>query len=155
MRDALDAGTVSEYAEALRAGAKFPPIVVLFDGSDYWLADGFHRLEAHRQAELQEIETDVHDGSRRDAVLHAAGANAEHGLRRTSEDKKRAVLTLLRDAEWQQWSDRGIAGRVKVDHKTVGKYHRELNGEIPSRASAGSEHAMGPKRSERWQRARA
>ncbi len=131
VRFGLSPLTVSEYAEALPAGAKFPPIVVFFDGSEYWLADGFHRLEAHRQAGLQQIDADVHDGSRRDAMLYAAAANAEHGLRRTAEDKKRAVLILLRDPEWRQWSDREIAGRVKVDHKTVAKYRRKLNGEIP------------------------
>jgi hypothetical protein len=131
IREAVSPTTVSEYAEALRAGAKFPPIDVFFDGSRYWPADGFHRLEAHCQAGLQEIDAELHNGSRRDALLYAAGANAEHGLRRTSEDKKRAVLTLLRDPEWREWSDREIAGRVKVDHKTVGKYRRELNGEFP------------------------
>jgi uncharacterized ParB-like nuclease family protein len=131
MREALSPATVSEYAKALRAGAKFPPIDVFYDGSDYWPADGFHRLEAHHQAGLQEIDADVHDGTQRDAMLYAAGANADHGLRRSSEDKKRAVLTLLRDPEWRQWSDREIAGRVKVDHKTVAKYRRELDGEFP------------------------
>ncbi len=37
------------------------------------------------------------------------------------EDKRRAVMTLLQDVEWGQWSDREIAQRCKVEHKTVGK----------------------------------
>jgi len=34
-----------------------------------------------------------------DAVFNSVGANAEHGLRRTNADKRRAVLTLLNDDE--------------------------------------------------------
>jgi len=131
LRAADSKATVADYADAIREGAAFPPIVVFFDGHKYWLADGFHRLDAHREAGQQEIEADVRTGSKRDAILFAAGANAEHGLRRTTEDKRRAVLALLRDPEWCQWSDRDIAAKVKVDHKTVAKYRRDLNGEIP------------------------
>lgn len=29
-----------------------------------------------------------------------------HEMRRTNEDKRRAVRVLLEDAEWSQWSDR-------------------------------------------------
>jgi uncharacterized ParB-like nuclease family protein len=132
LRAADSKTTVADYADAIRGGAAFPPIVVFFDGDKYWLADGFHRLDAHREAGQQEIEADVRTGSKRDAILFAAGANAEHGLRRTTEDKRRAVLALLRDPEWRRWSDRSIAVNVKVDHKTVAKYRRELYGEIPT-----------------------
>ena len=37
---------VDDYAEQMTAGATFPPIVVFYDGTHYWLADGFHRLAA-------------------------------------------------------------------------------------------------------------
>ena len=42
----------------------------------------------------------VKAGTRRDAVLAAAGANAAHGLRRSAADKARAVDALLTDDEW-------------------------------------------------------
>ena len=104
-----DWGTVRDYAEAMREGAKFPPVIVISDGTRYWLADGFHRVHATRKAGLSEIEADVREGDRRDAVLFAMGANASHGKRRTNEDKRRAVRLLLNDPEWSQWSDREIA----------------------------------------------
>ena len=37
---------VKDYAELMRAGAAFPPVSVFYDGQDYWLADGFHRIRA-------------------------------------------------------------------------------------------------------------
>ena len=55
----LDAGTqiragvteevVSEYAERMLAGDQFPPADAFFDGKAYYLADGFHRVEASKR----------------------------------------------------------------------------------------------------------
>lgn len=136
LRAACSAATVAEYADALVAGAVFPPVTVFRDGAVYWLADGFHRFDAHRQAGRSEITADVRNGTKRDAILYAAAANADHGLRRTTDDKRRAIMALLSDPEWRVWSDREIATRTKTDHKTVGKLRKELagggvDGEIP------------------------
>jgi hypothetical protein len=121
-RAGLNQDKVNEYAERMAEGDKFPAVTVFYDGSAYWLGDGFHRHAAHRVAfpsGMVEIEAQVKQGTRRDAVLFACGANAEHGLQRTREDKQRAIETLLRDEEWGKWSDAEIARRVRVDHKTV------------------------------------
>ena len=64
----------------------------------------------------------------RDAKLFAAGANADHGLRRTQADKRSAILALLTDKEWRGWSDREIARRTATSDKTVAKVRRELSG---------------------------
>lgn len=110
---------VDEYAHAMQDGATFPPVVVFWDGSDYWLADGFHRIEAAARAGLETLPADVRQGTRRDAVLYACGANSAHGLRRTNADKRRAVETLLQDEEWRRWNDSEIGRRCRVDPETV------------------------------------
>lgn len=138
-RAALDPATVETYAEAARAGAEFPPVIVFHDGTDHWLADGFHRVAAHEAAEFEEIAAEIRPGTRRDAVLFACGANATHGLRRTSEDKRRAVLLLLGDAEWGQWSDREIARRANVGHPLVAELRR-LTGSSSSERTFRTKH---------------
>jgi hypothetical protein len=132
MRVEMHPETVADYAEDMLAGAVFPPIVVYYDGSDHWLADGFHRVESARKVDRHELEAEIREGTARDAILHGIGANATHGLRRSQADKRRAVERLLTDPEWATWSDRKIAQLAKVDHKTVGKIRRELSGEIPT-----------------------
>ncbi len=129
LRAACSSVTVQEYSEALAAGATFPPVIVFSDGDSYWLSDGFHRFEAHQSAGLAEINAEIRDGGLRDAKLFAAGANADHGLRRTQADKRSAILVLLTDPEWRDWSDKEIARRTATSDKTVAKVRRELSGD--------------------------
>lgn len=127
-RTEMDPQLILDYVEAMRDGATFPPVIVYHDESDYYLADGFHRVEAARLADTSEIACDVRRGGLRDAILHAVGANAAHGKRRTNADKRRAVEVLLGDDEWQEWSDREIARRCEVTHPFVARVRRELSG---------------------------
>lgn len=131
LRLQLDPRVVAEYAAALQRGDGFPPIIVFQAGDTHLVADGHHRVAAARLAGLVEFPADVRAGTRRDAVLCAAGANAQHGLRRTNADKRRAVETLLRDPEWAAWSDRELARRCAVDHGLVRRVRAELCGAIP------------------------
>ncbi len=128
----IDPAVVVEYAEAMEDGASFPPVILFHDGERYNPGDGFHRIAAARRIDRQTIPAEIREGSKRDAVLFAAGANSAHGLRRTQADKRRSVETLLCDPEWSRWSDREIAKACSVDHKTVGKVRLELTGEIPT-----------------------
>jgi hypothetical protein len=118
-----DLNLAGEYAEAMLLGAAFPPVVVFGEAAgEYWLADGYHRWHAAEIAGLQTIAADVRPGGRREAILHSVGANAEHGWRRTADDKRRAVGTLLNDPEWAEWSDREIARRWGVGAPFVAKH---------------------------------
>lgn len=123
---------VEEYAAIIREGTDFPPVTVFYDGKRYWLADGFHRLAAYRTAGAVEIAAAIHQGTKRDAVLFSVGANADHGLRRTDDDKKRAVFVLLKDKEWGAWSDRQIARQCGVSHPFVAKVRFDLTGNVSS-----------------------
>lgn len=120
----LNESAVAEYAEALTDGVKLPEVAVYFDGSEYWLADGFHRYFAHKKIGALTINAEIRDGSRRDAVLHSVGANSAHGLRRTNDDKRRAVETLVSDDEWGKWSDRDISRACGVSVSFVGAVRR-------------------------------
>lgn len=112
---------VAEYAEKIAGGERMPPVVVFEDGATLWLGDGFHRVHASRRAGLSLVAAEVRHGTKREAILFAAGANAEHGLPRTHADKRKAVSMLLSDPEWAQWSDREIARRCCVHHSFVSR----------------------------------
>lgn len=132
----LNEAAVADYAETIRMAGNLPPVTVYFDGIDFWLADGFHRYHAHRAAGAMEIEAEVREGTRRDAVLFSVGANASHGLRRTNEDKRRSVQTLLDDAEWAAWSDNQIAKACGVSNHLVADVKAALTWTSPSEKSA-------------------
>lgn len=117
---------VGDYAELLLEDATFPPVIVFNDGANYWLADGFHRFHANKKAGFLDIEAHVIDGTRRDAILYSVGANAQHGLRRTNEDKRKAIATLLNDLEWSEWSDREIGRQCHVSDMTVTRVRKTL-----------------------------
>jgi len=123
----LNEDVVTEYAEDMQNGKVFPPPVVFYDGQDYWLADGFHRVKAAEQAGLESIAVDLRHGTRREAVLFSVGANAAHGLRRTNADKRRAVIRLLSDPEWSKWSNMEISRQCAVAESFVRKVKSELS----------------------------
>jgi ParB-like chromosome segregation protein Spo0J len=118
IRAALSEDHVCELVEAINAGVSLPPVVAFGDRADttgaLWLADGFHRAEAWSRAGVDRVPVERRNGTRRDAVLYACGANTAHGLKRTNLDKRRAVEAMLRDEEWSRWSDREIARRAGV-----------------------------------------
>ena len=123
----LNSALIDEYVEAMTEGAQFPPVTVFYDGTSYWLADGFHRLEAAKKSGSLTISVDLQQGTCRDAVLHSVGANAIHGLRRSNADKRRAVLTLLSDPQWSLWSNNEVAKRCGVAEGLVRKLKEELS----------------------------
>lgn len=133
-RDHVDAEVVKTYAEAMAAGIKFPEIYVYGSDCQYWLADGRHRLEAAKLSGQKSIRASVFPGTQRDAILHALGANSEHGLRRSSADKRKAVTIMLRDQEWGQWNDSEIARQCAVSQDLVAAVRTELSGSEPADA---------------------
>ncbi len=123
----INPDTVDAYAQEMADGAEFPPVVVCFDGKEYWLADGFHRLYAALKVGAKAIRVEVILGTARDALLRSVGANTKQGLHRTNQDKRKAVTTLLTDSEWQRWTDVKIAEACGVTNRFVGMVREELS----------------------------
>jgi transposase-like protein len=124
-RTAIDFEAVGDYMDAMKDGVKFPPVDVFYDGTDYWLADGFHRVKAAFGAELSEIACNVHQGTQADAQWFSFSANKSNGLRRTNEDKQRAVKAALAHPKSGKMSDNAIAKHIGVHHDTVSEWRKK------------------------------
>lgn len=123
-RVATNDEAISSYADAMLAGARFPAVAVYYDGSKYWLADGFHRFLAARRNEAATIAAEIHDGSRTDALRHALGANATNGIYRSNADKRNACEVALE--EWPNMSNAVIAELCKVSPDLVRRCRLEM-----------------------------
>ena len=146
-RVAIDQGIVDEYAEQYSTGVDLKPVIVFHDGATYWLADGFHRYWANRKIKSDYIFAHVHRGTQRDAILHSVGANADHGLRRTNGDKRKAVLTMLTNAlvslddDGNPRSNCDIARHCHVSEITVRRIRKEQEEDSGSASSTKSKIA--------------
>lgn len=127
----IDFDAVDDYILEMRAGTIFPPLIVFFDGSHYWLADGFHRYKAAEQSGVTEIACDIRQGTQQDAQWYSFGANKTNGLRRTNDDKQRAVKAALVHPLGAGKSNVDIAAHVGVDEGTVRNWRQKLTSEIP------------------------
>lgn len=125
-RAALNSGAIEDYTEAMAAGATFPPVTVFYDGTDYWLADGFHRVKAAHAASCDTIECELHQGTQADAQWYSFSANKTNGLRRTTKDKQRAVRAALLHERSRALSDSCIARHVGVDSQTVANWRHKM-----------------------------
>jgi hypothetical protein len=59
----LSENIVNTYVDMLRRGDPFPPVRVRYDGTNYFLEDRFHRIEAMRQTGIQQTEAEIHPGT--------------------------------------------------------------------------------------------
>ena len=113
--------TVADYAELLESVNSsqwpFEPIDVFHDGTDHYVADGFHRLLAGLQTKRGTIPCRVHSGTAWDALIFGMTANDRHGLRRTHADKRANVERLLDSGI--PMSQKEIAGKAGVSKRLV------------------------------------
>jgi hypothetical protein len=125
VRVALSEIVIREYADALARGDEFPPIDVYYDETVHWLADGFHRLQAAKQAGRDSIAATINPGGQREALLHALSANDTHGYRRTDADRRHAIELMLADPAWREWNNSAIARQCRVSEFLVRTVRQE------------------------------
>lgn len=125
-RAKIDRAVCCEYAERMKAGEQFPPVTVFHDGNCYWLADGFHRIDAHQSVfPGQPLQCEVRSGSQTDAQWYSYGVNKTHGIRRSNQDKERAVKAALAHPRATTLSNRQIAEHCGVNEVTIRRYRNE------------------------------
>jgi len=120
-RLALSQEKVQEYAALMEDGEEFRPIDAFFDGSDYWLADGFHRYFATKANKKTSIAVTIHNGTLDEAQLFAFAANKGHGLHMTATDIRHCIVRMLEHPVWSGWTNAAIAKHVGTSKMTVGR----------------------------------
>lgn len=118
--------TIDEYYELIGDGEwPFPPLDVFHDGTDYFLADGFHRILAAERAKRGSVPCVIHRGGARDARIFGMTANDRHGLRMSRADKRACVEWLLDQPG--KMSQKEIAEKAGVTSRTVKSIVAERN----------------------------
>lgn len=88
----LSSTLVRTLTRVLEGGGAVEPVKVASIGKALYVVDGFHRLEAHRQAGVETISADVARMSVREAEGLALLANTKHGKGLSPADRT-AILT--------------------------------------------------------------
>jgi hypothetical protein len=145
IRAAYDRATIERYKDLEESFVEMPPIIVYFDGTIYWLADGFHRVQAKAEVagippkEVVRIKSEVRTGTQRDAIKYALSANVTHGLPRNNDDLRRAIARCLDDEEWSELSNIKIAAMCGCSESMIRKVKGER--EQPELVSDDTSHS--------------
>ena len=122
--------TVETYSEVVSSNDDWVlgPIDVFHDGTEYFVADGFHRTLAAQRAKRASVPVRLHKGTAYDAKLFGMTANDKHGLRMSREDKRACVEWLLDNGgKMTQTQVADIAG---VSRRTVSHIVAERKAKI-------------------------
>lgn len=136
-RVSVNGDTVDEYAELLGPGKTWPfdNLTVFHDGTDYWVADGFHRTLAAIKAGRASVPCTVMTGTARDARMFGMRANDSHGLRMSREDRRKNVIWLLET--YPTLTQKEIADKTGAGERTVRRIVEEKKDENENRPMAG------------------
>lgn len=94
-RTQTDWMTTYSYSEAMKSGAKFPPIVVAQEGRKYILVDGKHRLDAmliNKETHIQAII--LSNLTKPQIFAEAVKANSAHGRKLSNQERAYCIQRL-------------------------------------------------------------
>jgi len=134
MRCKINDAKVAQYAAEKIEGDVFPIPVVFCDPKTqlFWVGDGFHRILADKANGVKVVQVNVFRGRKMDAILHCINVNKlQRGLPMTTGDKVKAVETLLKAPECQEWTLTKIAETVGCAVPTVSHVKDRLGIERP------------------------
>lgn len=126
-RYTLHPDVIEEYGEVMKSKKSKMPEVKLWKSPKhnlYYVSDGLHRIHGAHAAGLTHIAAMVLNGTWADCLKDACQQNLTHGLRRSVEDKRCLVETVLMNGG-DKWTNDAIAELTHVSRPTVIKI-REL-----------------------------
>jgi len=144
-RQRINHKTIENYLEALKAGAKFPPIEVqrIFEGEEEKVVvlDGLHRIEAYKLCDRSEIDVEYWKDEVLDKAEHledlrirSLQANLNHGLRVAEGDIGYQASRIVKDRPLEKLKGivKELADKFGVTESTMS----ELVGELVRRKRA-------------------
>jgi transposase-like protein len=123
----LDASVVRRYCALLKQGANFPPVRVWFDGINYWLVDGFHRVAAAESAGFKYVTAEILHGPLEAAIWDSFSANSRHGLPRKRSDLVAIIGRAIKHTQAASMSNVDIAKHLGVTETTIRRWRRRLS----------------------------
>ena len=102
IRDGLREEAVERYMEILD---DLPPVEAWKSDGKSLLSDGWHRIAAATRLGRDEIEADIHEGGRTEAIVAAIVANTKHGIPLSTKERNRGIVRLAAAG----WGQRKIA----------------------------------------------
>lgn len=143
-----DKECIEQYAEAMKEGAKFPPLECIeltkkhgeIKSGSIVLVSGFQRYYAAIHAGIDNFDCEVRQGTWEDARKRAFIANATHGKKRTVKDLHRVLTEIHKDYPNLKQSD--VAKLAGCTQQTVANFRQRLKeAEQPKAAPAPSTKA--------------
>lgn len=125
-RAELDENHIEDLVFALGQGAVFDAILLYFDGANYWLTDGFHRLAATIRRGIDNIKAEVRQGTQQDAQWHSFTVNQHQSLKRSNADKQRAIIGALKHPYGHLKSNKEIARHCGVSETSIKGWRQKL-----------------------------
>lgn len=125
-------------AAALSSGQVFDPLLVWWNGQDWVLLDGHHRVQAYeRRKHIGLIPVDVFSGTPEEALRESAQRNSQNKLPMTKEEKqgtaiKLTLLTSSSKAEIVKAS--GVSNGTVAEIRRITKILAERGVSIPTMA---------------------
>jgi Mg2+ and Co2+ transporter CorA len=123
----MDTQVIKDYEGLISEGAEMPPIKVVSIQNQLYVVDGFHRVHAYRNQGRDRIEAEVIESTAQDALILAISANQAHGLRRSIQDRNKAVEMALEDIELARQSDRQLAKLCGVSQPLVSSVRARMD----------------------------
>jgi ParB-like chromosome segregation protein Spo0J len=122
-RARVETALVGSFADLMTMGVKLPPLEVYFDGTTFWLADGFHRVAAARKLNRTTMPAMVMPGDKMRALLALLAANKAS---RSDDDKRHVAHLALTDPLLKTWNNQQLSEHIGVGQDLIQRVRRSV-----------------------------